>query len=65
MADKWYPLSLDLFTAAVDCDGRARTKKTPGRLLQAKRLDLRTSEVKTKRNVNDYTLANIVFNDDE
>ena len=33
MADKWYPLSLDLFTAAVDCDGRARTKKTPGRLL--------------------------------
>ena len=33
MADKWYPLSLDLYTAAVDCDGRARTKKTPGRLL--------------------------------
>ena len=33
--------------------------------LQAKRLDLRKSEVKTKRNVYDYTLANIVFNDDE
>ena len=32
---------------------------------QSKRLDLRTSEVKTKRNINDYTLADIVFNDDE
>ena len=33
--------------------------------LQSKRLDLRTSDVKTKRNINDYTLADIVFNDDE
>ena len=36
MADKWYPLSLDIFTAAVDRDGRARTKKTPSRLLAIK-----------------------------
>ena len=28
MANKWYPLSLDIFTAAVDRDGRARTKQT-------------------------------------
>ena len=36
MADKWYPLSLDIFTAAVDRDGRARTKKTPSRFLPIK-----------------------------
>lgn len=36
MANKWYPLSLDIFTAAVDRDGRARTKKTPSRLLAIK-----------------------------
>ena len=32
---------------------------------QSKRLDLRTSEVKTKRNIDDYTLADDVFNDHE
>ena len=32
---------------------------------QSKRPDLRTSEVKTKRNIKDYTLTNIVFDDDE
>ena len=31
--DKCYRLSFDLFTAAVDRDGRPRTKKTSGRLL--------------------------------
>ena len=36
MANKWYPLSLDIFTAAVDRDGRARTKKTPSCFLPIK-----------------------------
>ena len=63
--DKCYRFSFDLFTAAVDRDSRACTKKTPRRFLPIETSRSTYTEVKTKRNIKDYTLTNIVFDDDE
>ena len=63
--DKCYRFSFDLFTAAVDRVVELARRRLRAVFFQSKRPDLRTSEVKTKRNIKDYTLTNIVFDDDE
>ena len=63
-ADKRYRFPLDLFTAAVDLDGWARTKKTPSRLLPIQ--TSRSVHPRWKQSAfNDNTLSNIVLDNDE
>ena len=61
-ADKCYCFSFNLFTAAVDGDGRARKKKTPSRLfaIQTSRsVHRRWKQSALKKN----TLSKIAFDD--